>query len=83
MAVIWVRTHGSLSSHSVKEGLDKGDGAPVMFQGKKLKVREIFSRLHIQEELVSFVAINGVKSAKDTWVTDGDKVTIFALVAGG
>jgi sulfur carrier protein ThiS len=83
MAVVWVRTHGSLSSHSVEDGLGKGDGAPVTFRGKKLKVREVFSRLHINEEAVSFVAINGVKSAKDAWVTDGDRVTIFALVAGG
>jgi len=81
--VAWVRTHGSLSSHPVKEGIGRGDGVPVMFQGKRLKVREVFSRLHIPEELVSFVAINGVKSAKDAWVIDGDKVTIFALVAGG
>lgn len=81
--VVWVRTHGSLSSHSVEEGVDKGDGAPVAFSRKRVKVGEIFARLHIPEEAVAFVAINGVKCTKDAWVTDGDKVAIFPLVAGG
>lgn len=83
MAVVWVRTYGALSSHSVEEGVDKGDGAPVVLPQRRVKVREIFDRLHIPEEAVAFVAINGVKCAKDAWITDEDKVTIFPLVAGG
>ncbi|GEM_PF-2824336 len=83
MAVVWVRTYGSLSSYSVEEDVGKGDGAPLVFQGRRVKVGEVFPRLHIPEEAVSFVAINGAKAAKDAWVTDGDKVAIFPLVAGG
>jgi hypothetical protein len=83
MAVVWVRTYGSLSSHSFKEDVDNGDGVPVVFRGKRVKVREVFSKLHIPEESVSFVAINGVKAAKDVWVTEGDKLAISPLVAGG
>jgi len=83
MVVVWVRTYGALSSHSVEEGVDKGDGAPVAFPRKRVKVREILARLHIPEEAVAFVAINGVKCTKDAWVTDGDKIAIFPLVAGG
>lgn len=67
----------------LKEGVDRGDGAAVVFLGKRVKVREIFARLHIPEEAVAFVAINGVKCTKDAWVTDGDKVAILPLVAGG
>jgi len=83
MAAVWVRLYGSLPSHFDEEGADKGDGLLVVFQGKRVKMREVFSRLHIPEEAVSFVAINGVKAAKDAWLTDGDKVAIFPLVAGG
>jgi len=83
MAAVWVRLHGSLSSHFDEEGVDKGDGLLVSFQDKRVKVREVFSRFNIPEEAVSFVAINGVKAAKDAWLTDGDKVAIFPPVAGG
>jgi molybdopterin converting factor small subunit len=46
-------------------------------------MEEVFARLRIPEEAVAFVAINGVKAARDAWVTDGDKVAFFPLVAGG
>jgi len=32
---------------------------------------------------VGFVAINGVRAAKDTWVTNEDEIAIFPLVTGG
>jgi len=83
MAVIWVRLYGSLPSHCVEEGVDRGDGISVMFPQERVRVAEVFARLHIPVEAVGFVAINGVKCAKDAWVTDGDKVAIFPFVAGG
>jgi len=47
-----------------------------------MKVRTIFSKLHIHEEAVSFVVINGIKAATDCWVINGDEITIFPLVVG-
>ena len=83
MAVVWIRLHGPLPSHCAEEGADRGDGISVTFSQEKVSMEEVFARLHIPEEVVSFVAINGVKTAKDAWVTDGDKVAVFPLVAGG
>jgi molybdopterin converting factor small subunit len=83
MAVVWVRLHGSLPSHCAEEGADRGDGISVTFPQEKVNMEEVFDRLHIPEEAVSFVAINGMKCAKDTWLTDGDKVAIFPFVTGG
>lgn len=83
MAVVWVRLHGSLPSHCAEEGADRGDGISVTFPQEKVSMEEVFARMHISEEAVSFVAINGTKCAKDTWVTDGDKVVFFPLVIGG
>ena len=83
MAVVWVRLHGSLPSHCAEEGTDREDGIPVTFPQEKVNVTEIFNRLDISEDVVSFVAINGFKGAKDAWLKDGDKVTIFPYVTGG
>jgi len=44
---------------------------------------QVFDRLHIPVEVVGLVAINGVRAAKDTWVTDEDEIAIFPLVTGG
>jgi molybdopterin converting factor small subunit len=55
----------------------------ITFPQKKVRMAQIFNRLRISEEVVGFVAINGVRAAKDTWVTDGDEVAIFPLVTGG
>jgi len=63
--------------------MDRGDGISVMFPQERVRVAEVLTRLHIPVETVGFVAINGVKCAKDVWVTDGDKVAIFPFVAGG
>jgi molybdopterin converting factor small subunit len=83
MAVLWVRLHGSLSSHCAEEGVKGDDGISIMFSQERVRMEEILARLHIPDEAVAFVAVNGIKSARDTWVTDGDKVSIFPLVAGG
>lgn len=83
MAVVWVRLHGSLPSHCAEEGVERGDGISVMFPQERVMMEEILARLHIPGEAVAFVAVNGIKSTKDFWVTDGDKVSIFPSVAGG
>ena len=83
MAVVWVRLHGSLPSHCAEEGTDRGDGITVTFPQKKVGMKEVFDRLHISEAAVSFVAINGIKGAKEAWLKDGDKIAIFPFVTGG
>ena len=83
MAAVWVRLHGSLPSHSAEEGADKGDGILVTFPREKANVKEVFARLHIPEKAVAFVAINGIKSAKDARLKDGDKLAVFPFVTGG
>ena len=83
MAAVWVRLHGSLPSHCAEGGADRGDGISVTFPQEKVRTEEVFARLHIPEEAVAFVAINGVKAAKDAWLADGDKVAIFPFVTGG
>jgi len=55
----------------------------VTFPQEKVSMTQIFDRLRISEEVVGFVAINGVKAAEDIWVADGDEVAIFPLVTGG
>ena len=81
--VIRIRLHGSLAQHCAGEGADNGNGMTITFPQKKVSMTQIFNRLHISEEVVGFVAINGVKVAKDTWVTEEDDVAIFPLVTGG
>jgi len=83
MAVVKVRLHGSLPSHYSKEGKGRGEDIAVKFPQEKVRVKEIFAKLNIPHEAVAFVAINGVKGAKDAWAKEGDKVTIFPFVAGG
>lgn len=83
MAVVRVRAYGSLSSYTVGKGEGKAEALPMALRGKRMKVRSIFSKLHIPEEAVSFVAINGVKVALDSWAINGDEISIFPLVAGG
>jgi len=80
--------HGSLARHFAGKGVGSGNGVSITFPQKKVSMaqifnRQIFNRLRISEEVVGFVAINGVRAAKDTWVTDGDEVAIFPLVTGG
>jgi len=81
--VIRIRLHGSLAQHSAGEVAASGNGITITFPQKKVSVSQIFDRLGISEEVVGFVAINGVKVAKDTWVTEEDDVAIFPLVTGG
>ena len=81
--VIRIRLHGSLAQHSAGEVAASGNGITITFPQKKVSVSQIFDRLCISEEVVGFVAINGVRTAKDTWVTDEDEVAIFPLVTGG
>ena len=83
MTVVCVRLHGSLPSHCAEEGVDRGDGISVTFPQEKVSMKEVFARLHIPEEAVAFVTINGAKAAKDAWLTNGDKVAIFPFVTGG
>jgi len=81
--VIRIRLHGSLAQHYAGEVADSGNGVSITFPQKKVSMAHIFNRLRISEEIVGFVAINGVRAAKDTWVTDEDEVAIFPLVTGG
>ena len=81
--VIRIHIHGSLARHFAEKGADSGNGMSVTFPQEKVSMTQIFDRLRISEEVVGFVAINGVKAAKDTWVADGDEVAIFPLVTGG
>jgi molybdopterin converting factor small subunit len=81
--VIRIYIHGSLARHFAGKGADSGNGMAVKFLQKKVSTAQILNRLRISEEVVGFVAINGVRTAKDTWVTDGDEVAIFPLVTGG
>jgi molybdopterin converting factor small subunit len=81
--VIRIHMHGSLARHFAGKGADSGNGMAVKFLQKKVSMAQILNRLSISEEVVGFVAINGVRAAKDTWVTDGDEVAIFPLVTGG
>ena len=81
--VIRIHMHGSLARHFAGKGADSGNGMAVKFLQKKVSTAQILNRLRISEEVVGFVAINGVRAAKDTWVTDGDEVAIFPLVTGG
>jgi molybdopterin converting factor small subunit len=81
--VIRIRLHGSLSQHYAGEGTDSGNGIAITFPQKKVSMTQIFNRLRISEEVVGFVAINGVRVAKDTWLTDEDEIAIFPLVTGG
>jgi len=81
--VIRIRLHGSLSQHYAGEGTDSGNGITITFPQKKVSMTQVFDRLYIPVEVVGFVAINGVRAAKDTWVTDEDEIAIFPLVTGG
>ena len=81
--VIRIHMHGSLARHFAGKGADSGNGMAVKFLQKKVSTAQILNRLRISEEVVGFTAINGVRAAKDTWVTDGDEVAIFPLVTGG
>ena len=81
--VVQIHLHGSLAQHSAGEGADSGNGIAITFPQKKVSMAQVFERLHIPEEVVGFVAINGVRAAKDTWVTDEDEIAIFPLVTGG
>lgn len=81
--VIRIRMHGALARHFAGKGADSGNGITITFPQKKISMAQIFDRLRISEEVVGFVAINGVRAAKDTWVTDEDEVAIFPLVTGG
>ncbi len=83
MAVVWVRAFGSLRSYYAEEGGDIGAGMSLTFPQERVRMEEVFVKLHIPVETIGLVAINNVKCAKDAWVVDGDKVTIFPLVAGG
>ena len=81
--VVRIRLHGSLARHFAGKGADSGNGMAITFPQKKVSMAQIFDRLRISEEVVGFVAINGVRAAKDTWVTDEDEIAIFPLVTGG
>ena len=64
---------------------NKKNTYPVSFKGKRMTLRVVLSKmaLHVPEKAVGFLAINGVKAAKDSWVIDGDIIDIFPVVAGG
>lgn len=81
--VVQIRLHGSLAQHYAGEGADSGNGITITFPQKKVSMTQVFDRLHIPVEVVGLVAINGVRAAKDTWVTDEDEIAIFPLVTGG
>lgn len=81
--VVRIRLHGSLAQHYAGEGADSGNGITITFTQKKVSMAQVFDRLHIPVEVVGLVAINGVRAAKDTWVTDEDEIAIFPLVTGG
>ncbi len=81
--VIRIHIHGSLARHFAGKGVDSENSVSITFPQKKVSIAQIFKRLRISEEVVGLVAINGVRTAKDTWVTDGDEVAIFPLVTGG
>ncbi len=81
--VVRIRLHGSLAQHYAGEGADSGNGITITFPQKKVGMTQVFDRLHIPVEVVGLVAINGVRAAKDTWVTDEDEIAIFPLVTGG
>lgn len=81
--VIRIRMHGALARHFAGKGADSGNVITITFPQKKVSMEQVFDRLHIPREVVGFVAINGVKAAKDTWVTDEDEIAIFPLVTGG
>jgi len=81
--VVRIRMHGSLARHFAGKDAGSGNGITITFPQKKVSMAQIFDRLRISEEVVGFVAINGVRAAKDTWVTDEDEIAIFPLVTGG
>ncbi len=81
--VVRIRLNGSLAQHYAGEGADSGNGITITFTQKKVSMAQVFDRLHIPVEVVGLVAINGVRAAKDTWVTDEDEIAIFPLVTGG
>lgn len=81
--VVRIRMHGALAQHYAGEGADSGNVITITFPQKKVSMAQVFDRLHIPVEVVGFVAINGVRAAKDTWVTDEDEIAIFPLVTGG
>jgi molybdopterin converting factor small subunit len=80
MPTATVRLNGSLSSYS-----DDKNPLYVSFSRKKVTVQEILLKmaLGIPEKSVAFLAVNGMKSTKDQWITDGDVIDIFPFVAGG
>jgi len=80
--MIWVQLYGALSPHYAKYAGEEGR-APLAFGQKRIRVQQILAKLNIPENVVSFVAINGVKRATNTWATDGDKVDIFPVITGG
>lgn len=81
--VVRIRLNGSLAQHYAGEGADSGNVIAITFPQKKVSMAQVFDRLHIPVEVVGLVAINGVRAAKDTWVTDEDEIAIFPLVTGG
>jgi molybdopterin converting factor small subunit len=83
MSVFWVRLHGPLSSYGSEKGGKTDDGIAITLPQERVRMDEILATLHIPDEAVGFVAINGIKVTRDTWIKDGDKVSIFPLVAGG
>ena len=81
--VVRIRLQGPLAQHYAGEGADSGNGITITFPQKKVSMAQVLDRLHIPVEVVGFVAINGVRAAKDAWVTDEDEIAIFPLVTGG
>lgn len=81
--VVRIRLQGPLAQHYAGEGADSGNGITIKFPQKKVSMAQVLDRLHIPVEVVGFVAINGVRAAKDAWVTDEDEIAIFPLVTGG
>lgn len=78
-----IRMHGSLGRHHAEDSTNSGNGISITFPQKEISMAQVFDRLHIPEESVGFVAVNGVRTAKDTVVTDGDEIAIFPMVTGG
>jgi molybdopterin converting factor small subunit len=78
MPLATVRLHGLLVKN-----ID--NAYPISFERKRIKLKTALSRMPVAvpRKAVAFVAINGARAVKDTWVNDGDIVDIFPVVTGG
>jgi molybdopterin converting factor small subunit len=68
-------------------GLAKGfkNAHRISFEGNREKLKTVLSEMKVElpDKAVAFFAINGIKVINDSWVSDGDIIDIFPVVAGG